>query len=161
MPEDLYTELAHIQGLELGPALERLDNRRDIYEKSLRILLDNLPGLLARLPAELEAGDIRGFAVDLHGLKGSLYSIGAQAAGNHALELEKHAGDDTAFCAEQLRELTGEVQGLSDALGVCLKERGTAAIFTAPSARVLVVDDMPSNIVVVEGLIAPCQMKVD
>jgi signal transduction histidine kinase/CheY-like chemotaxis protein len=32
--------------------------------------------------------------------------------------------------------------------------------FTAPDARVLVVDDMPSNLIVVEGLLAPYEMQV-
>ncbi|MDR1084450.1 MAG: response regulator [Deltaproteobacteria bacterium] len=33
--------------------------------------------------------------------------------------------------------------------------------FTAPSARVLIVDDLPTNLTVTEGLLAPFQMKID
>jgi CheY-like chemotaxis protein len=37
----------------------------------------------------------------------------------------------------------------------------TGAFFTAPNARVLVVDDIATNGRVVEGLMAPCKMRVD
>ncbi|MDR1050821.1 MAG: response regulator [Deltaproteobacteria bacterium] len=55
-----------------------------------------------------------------------------------------------AFFLNDLADET-EVQGLAS----------VGASFTAPSARVLVVDDLPTNLAVAEGLLAPYCMTVD
>ncbi|GHV41704.1 hypothetical protein AGMMS49546_18190 [Spirochaetia bacterium] len=54
------------------------------------------------------------------------------------------------------RLLNGEIDSSG---GVELKK--VAIRFTAPKARILLVDDVPTNLVVSEGLLAPYQTKVD
>jgi signal transduction histidine kinase/CheY-like chemotaxis protein len=42
-----------------------------------------------------------------------------------------------------------------------LAAKKTAAMFTAPDVRILIVDDIPTNLVVAEGLLAPYKMQID
>ena len=72
-----------------------------------------LPEVRRRLAAFLEAGDMQGFAVDVHGLKGSLASVGAMEASGLAQRLEAAAKEgDAAFCRRHFPALDERVENL-------------------------------------------------
>jgi signal transduction histidine kinase/CheY-like chemotaxis protein/HPt (histidine-containing phosphotransfer) domain-containing protein len=53
------------------------------------------------------------------------------------------------------------LNGLSDQLSYSTNKNFTAARFSAPNARILIVDDIGTNLKVAEGLMLPYKMKID
>ena len=77
------------------------------------------------------------------------------------------AKPDENIPAQDIPVLAAPAYAVSIA-GVLNRERPTGGMdmefvnfFTAPEARVLLVDDMPTNLVVAKGLLAPYEMEVD
>ncbi len=111
--------------LELG--LSRVGGQQAVFEKSVRIFHRRLPETLDKLEVFLAGGDIGDFAIEVHGLKGSLNNIGATALADDAYALELRAKDgDTAFCAENLPALSQKLAALEAALAPVLAEDADA-----------------------------------
>jgi len=92
--------LRGLDGLNVDAAIKATGGFEDVYESSVRLFIRLLPETLLRMDGYLET-DMAAFAIDVHGLKGSLYSIGAAALGNRAARIEEAAkSGDTAHCEE-------------------------------------------------------------
>jgi HAMP domain-containing protein len=105
-PEPEADELPVIQAARNIPELD--------VDRGLSLIrgMENQYGKLLRISAKVFAEGIRtlreqcpsdlpGFAIGIHGMKGALYNIGAQALGDAAKELEFAAkGGDAGFCQE-------------------------------------------------------------
>jgi signal transduction histidine kinase/DNA-binding NarL/FixJ family response regulator/HPt (histidine-containing phosphotransfer) domain-containing protein len=95
-----YTEVieqaSKIVGLDVTVGLNNIAYKQDVYEKSLSILNSKIPEAAKQMPALLEKGNIKGFTIQIHGMKSSLASVGALDLSKLALKLEKagNTGDE-------------------------------------------------------------------
>ncbi len=119
----LIGRIEKIPGLEVQSALDRMGGMHDAYAKTLGIFVRRLPETLRRLTSFLADGDSKGFAIEVHGLKGSLRSIGAAPLGDAAEELEFAAKENnTALCEEGLPDFIPAVQALGEKLAAAIAE---------------------------------------
>ncbi|MCL2093417.1 MAG: ATP-binding protein [Treponema sp.] len=95
----VLSKLEQIPGLSVSTGLERVSGQRDLYEKSLKLLIKEIDKSLHNLSRFLAAQDMRNFEIEVHGMKGSLASIGAQKLSEEAEALEK---GDMDFCSAAL-----------------------------------------------------------
>ncbi len=115
----LLEKVNEIAAVDVPLGLSRIGGLQEAYEKSLRILARRLPESRERLEAFLQAEDLKGFGIEVHGLKGSLNNIGAGALAAEAEELELCAQkQDMEFCRENFPTL---------AAGITLLQRQLAA----------------------------------
>jgi CheY-like chemotaxis protein len=85
-------------GVDARAGLRNLGGSLENYKRALRAYLEDADEKLAQLPAALAKGDLRSYAVGVHGLKSASASIGAMGLSAAAAELEAAAGrDDAAF----------------------------------------------------------------
>ena len=103
----------------MSAGLDLVDGRRDVYEKTLKLMIKEIERYDKVLNDLLAAGDMRGFCIEVHGVKGSLANIGAVELAAMARELESASDKaDADFCALNLPPL---LEGLGD-LSLNLKE---------------------------------------
>ncbi|MDR0499620.1 MAG: hypothetical protein LBG97_00015 [Coriobacteriales bacterium] len=103
-----------IDGFNIADALARLNNNTDIFMRIIRSFVKNMPSLLTQiaLPSKENLAD---YAIKVHGAKGSLYGIGAQAAGDAAKELEMAAkADDLTMVLAKNEDFIASVNRLLD-----------------------------------------------
>ena len=97
--------------------LARLVGDRAIAGEVLRMFLEDTPRQIAKVEADLASADPRTLARDLHTLKGSSATIGAEALRAKALELETALGvEGIDAVAAGLPSLVGEFERLRTVL---------------------------------------------
>jgi CheY-like chemotaxis protein/anti-sigma regulatory factor (Ser/Thr protein kinase) len=120
-----------IEGVNIGKALGRFSGDEAVFIDVLRSYSAGTRGLLAKLDEYLAAERLADYAIAVHGIKGSSYSIFAQEAGTMAEALETAAKAEAfatvrnghgAFKERALALL----QGIDAALGKIADERPTA-----------------------------------
>ena len=79
-----------IQGVDFADSLNRFSQNAEVYLRVLKAFTANAPELLERLAGVTEQ-TVSDYQVGIHGLKGSLYSVGATGLGDAARELEAAA----------------------------------------------------------------------
>ncbi|MDR0497365.1 MAG: Hpt domain-containing protein, partial [Treponema sp.] len=100
---ETWKKIERIEGLQTETGLERFLGQRDSYEKTLKLLIKEIEKCDKNLNEFLSADDMHNFAVDVHGMKGSLANIGAMEISELAKELEFAAKDsNTGFCASNM-----------------------------------------------------------
>jgi len=82
--------LREIDGLDLDAALETMGGMEDVYEKSVRLFARLAPETVEKMDGFIDT-DLGAFAVEIHGVKGSLNNIGALTLGGKAAEIEAAA----------------------------------------------------------------------
>jgi CheY-like chemotaxis protein/HPt (histidine-containing phosphotransfer) domain-containing protein len=115
---ELWKRLEYIEGLDLSIGLGRVDGQKDVYEKSLTYMIQEIEKGDKNLNAFLAANDMQQFCIAAHGMKGSLANIGAMELSSKAFALEKASKQtDNDFCAanlpsflEELNELCGKLK---------------------------------------------------
>ncbi len=113
----LLESVGRIEGMNVRLGLKRIGGLQDAYEDTLRILTRRLTEVMERLTAFLEGEDLPAFAVEVHGLKGSLGNIGAEKLAARAQELELLAKDgDMAACKQGLPGFLKDVDALENGL---------------------------------------------
>ncbi len=113
----LLARTALIEGVDVGLGLERIGGLQDVYATSLNILTRRLPEVISKLTRFLQHSDLKGFAIEVHGLKGSLNNIGASSLAARAAELEGSSkGEDLLFCQERLPGLIAALASLHQQL---------------------------------------------
>ncbi len=123
----LFRRLRQIQGMDLDSALKCLSGMEELYGNSLALLVRRLPESLTRLENFLANGDLKSFAIEVHGLKGSLRTIGAMALGDASEEFEQAAKDrQLDFCAENLPDYLAAVRALREKLAAAMEEPAPA-----------------------------------
>ena len=134
--------LAAVQEINLNVGLENIGYDEDMYLQSLRLLVQKLPTSLQLMPDQLAAEKIHDFQIHIHGLKGSLASIGANALseGAKALELSASA-NDVEHCRADLPAMLTALSifshALSDALAAinASSEPEAPDVVSAPAVR--------------------------
>jgi CheY-like chemotaxis protein len=122
-----------VPDIDVPLAFERIGGSSEALEQTLEVLLRRIPELSLRLKSFLSASDIRAFATEVHGVKGSMNNIGATKIAQLAEGLETLArNNDSTGCEENLPELLYRMSALMAALTPVLAEREAAAPPGAP-----------------------------
>jgi signal transduction histidine kinase/CheY-like chemotaxis protein/HAMP domain-containing protein/HPt (histidine-containing phosphotransfer) domain-containing protein len=115
--DEFWEKLDHIEGLDLSLGLSRVDDQKDIYEKSLKYMIQEIEKYEKNLNAFLAANNMHQFGIAVHGVKGSLANIGAMELSSKAFALEKASDKtDSDFCAVNLPPFLEELNELGDKL---------------------------------------------
>jgi HPt (histidine-containing phosphotransfer) domain-containing protein len=95
----LISALDKIEGLNTAAALETMGGLTEVYEKTVRMFARLTPETIEKMNGELAASDMKAYAIDIHGMKGSLRNIGSFDLGDIAYKLEMTAkSGDEAYC---------------------------------------------------------------
>jgi CheY-like chemotaxis protein len=116
----------HVPDIDVPLAFKRIGGSSEALEQTLEVLLRRIPEMCRRLEDYLFAGDIKAFAIEIHGLKGSMYNIGAIEIGRLAESLEARAkNNDAAECKKKLPELEDRMAALERRLRTAMTEQET------------------------------------
>ncbi|MCL1814438.1 MAG: hypothetical protein FWG27_01250 [Treponema sp.] len=103
MPEntDTFLEKAKtIQNLNVERGILLIGDEKEKYTELLKVTIKTISDVIIKL-RRFHTGDLHAFAIEIHGIKGSLYSIGNEALGDEARQLEFAAkSDDAEYCKE-------------------------------------------------------------
>ncbi|MDR0312558.1 MAG: response regulator [Treponema sp.] len=100
---DFWKKIERIDGLSVQTGLERVAGQREVYKRSLKLMITEIENSAKTMKDYLAADDMRNFSIAVHSMKSSLANIGASELSNMALELESAATkEDSAFCAIKL-----------------------------------------------------------
>jgi len=93
-------ENSNIEGLDLEAGVARFGGNPKLYAKIIKTFIDNILPHLDKLSGLTEEG-LEDYAIEVHGVKGSLYGISANKEGDAAKDLEIAAkgGDYDAVLA--------------------------------------------------------------
>jgi HPt (histidine-containing phosphotransfer) domain-containing protein len=109
--EAFWEAIYQINGLNVSDGLDRLRGERSVYEKTLRLLVQENEKSVKKLIKFLSDNDMENFRIEVHGLKGTLDNVGVTQLSKKAYELEIASGKtDVEFCGKKLPEL---IEGLS------------------------------------------------
>ena len=122
-PGSVADALKLIPGLEVDSALQRLGNNIKVYVKTLAVFVKTAGSSVDNLRGMLGSGDVAGYGVLVHGMKGALLNIGANELGERAKDLEFHAKDgDVIFITEHNEPLCVGILELEEALRPLLEQ---------------------------------------
>jgi len=100
---EFWEKVGQIYGLSLSEGLDRVEGQRDVYQQTLKLMIKEIEKCDQNLNGFLAVGDMRGFCIEVHGMKGSLSNMGATELSEKARELEVASGrDDISFCISNL-----------------------------------------------------------
>jgi PAS domain S-box-containing protein len=110
-----------IKGLDVAAALAVLGGMYEVYEDTVRLSARLMPSTIKKMDEYLKAGNLKAFAIEVHGLKGVTRSIGAAEIAAVAGRLEISAlNNGKEYCEETyplLRETVIEfINNLNTAL---------------------------------------------
>jgi len=112
-----WDRVGRIEGLCLSTGLERVEGQQDVYEKMLRLMIPEIEKSNKNLQEFLFLRDMRGFSIEVHGIKGSLATIGAPELAEKAHDLEIAADRlDIAFCESGLSDFLAKLNTLHQEL---------------------------------------------
>ena len=113
----LWKTLEQIKEISLAIGLERVDGQRRIFEKTLKLMMQEIEKSDKNLNAFLASGDMDNFRIEVHGMKGSLATIGATELAEKASELETaSARKNAAFCYANLPAFLDELRHMNKQL---------------------------------------------
>jgi signal transduction histidine kinase/CheY-like chemotaxis protein/HPt (histidine-containing phosphotransfer) domain-containing protein/HAMP domain-containing protein len=167
-----------LDGIDIKGALERYNGDEEILTGILRSYASNTRAILKELNTFLSAERLEDYTIAVHGVKGTSYSILAQEVGTMAEELENasKAGDmekvksihpsfqdSTEKLLDELDQLLLKMDTAKNApvLDQATRPERRRFDFTAPEAKILIVDDNETNLIVALGLLKPLLMKMD
>jgi HPt (histidine-containing phosphotransfer) domain-containing protein/HAMP domain-containing protein len=116
----VVASLVGVEGLSVEAALETMGDLEDVYERAIRLFIRLAPESAAKMDGYLN-DDIKAFAIEIHGMKGSLNNIGAAGLAARAAGIEDKAkSGDAAYCVAEyprFRELMLDLRDrIADAL---------------------------------------------
>jgi|GEM_PF-797784 len=112
--------------IDLYTGLDNIGYDEEMYIKSLILLSKKIPESLAQMYDMLEQGSIKDFQVSIHGMKGSLLSIGVAELAESALSLERaSASGDSAYCVANLPAFAKELERFDEMLRAALSDAPT------------------------------------
>lgn len=114
---EFWSKIEQIKEISLSTGLERVCGQLNVYEKTLKLMLQEIEKLKKNLNEFLAVNDMNNFRIEVHGIKGSLANIGAMELSTQAHDLEV-ASDrgNTTFCAAMLPLLLEGLTNLSEKL---------------------------------------------
>ncbi|MCL2163889.1 MAG: PAS domain-containing protein [Oscillospiraceae bacterium] len=101
--EEFWNRIDQIEALSVSTGLSRIDGHRDVYETTLRLMMQEIEESTENLNAFLEADDMKNFHIEAHGIKGTLANIGAMGLSSDAYGLEVASNKpDRDYCVSNL-----------------------------------------------------------
>jgi len=130
---EFWDRIEHIGEISVVTGLSRVEGQRDVYKKTLQLMMSDIDKSELNLKAFLAAQDMHNFRIEVHGIKGSLSNMGAMELSAKAFEMETASGKgDVAFCAVNLPTLLEGLQRLKaklqDAFSAILPASGPIVI---------------------------------
>jgi len=138
--EKFWEKIGRIEGLSLLTGLERVDGQRDLYEKSLKLMIREIEYCDIKLKEFLKLEDMRNFCIAAHSLKSSLANIGVMELAEKAKELEIASDrSDVDFCNSNLPDFLEMINNLR----VLLKEAFSVIIQDESAAEIDIPPELP------------------
>ena len=110
--QEFWEQIEQIEGLSVKEGVSRVDGLREVYEKTLKLMTNEIKKSSVNLNRFLSADDMDNFRIEVHGMKGSLANIGALELAAKAYALETASGKmDKDFCVENLPTF---IEGIND-----------------------------------------------
>jgi signal transduction histidine kinase/DNA-binding response OmpR family regulator/HPt (histidine-containing phosphotransfer) domain-containing protein len=163
--------LPTVYGIDIVEALERFGGDRDTLMDVFSSYVTNTPPLLSQLRASVDTKNYADYATIVHGLKGASYSISANEVGKLAELLEGAAKsgdiDGVSVLHTTLETLTEtllhNINTLLNNIGTVIAPISTKNYhyFTAPNAKILLVEDNETSRKSVIGQLKPLKMHID
>jgi signal transduction histidine kinase/DNA-binding NarL/FixJ family response regulator/HAMP domain-containing protein/HPt (histidine-containing phosphotransfer) domain-containing protein len=114
---EFWEGLKQIEGLDTSLGLSRVEGQKDVYEKSLKYMVQEIEKSDKNLYVFLAANNMQQFRIVAHGMKGALANIGAMELSSKALALEKASSTmDNNFCAANLPSFLDGIKSLNNKL---------------------------------------------
>ncbi len=114
---DILKKVKLIKGIDLEYALSLMGNNQKIYENALAFFLKQYENTRKKLVQHLESLDSKAFAVEIHGAKGYLRTLGAIKLSDEAKNMEMAAKQgDIGFCLEHFDSFLRGYQKMNDDL---------------------------------------------
>jgi HPt (histidine-containing phosphotransfer) domain-containing protein len=130
---------AGIDGIDLEKVAKRFNGDASLFIEVLRAYAKHTPPILESLRSP-SAESLRGYAIAVHGVKGSSYGIGADSVGGLAAELEAAAkAGDLALVLAKNGAFLSAAEDLLRGISTILEgfERGHEGTLTAPDRALL------------------------
>ncbi|MCL2154723.1 MAG: ATP-binding protein [Leptospirales bacterium] len=111
--KEFWKKIEQIEELYLATGLNRVDGQKNVYEKTLELLIDEIEKCIKNLNEFLTANDMKNFCIEVHSMKGALANIGAMDLSAKARELEIASDqEDVAFCSVNLIDFNERLDDL-------------------------------------------------
>ena len=121
---EIPRELVGIAELNCGAALKNLDGNTGIYMNLLRRFSEETDDYEKSLEECLENADMKNYRIIIHGIKNTLYDIGAKTCGDLAYKLEKASAEgDGDFCREKNGAFFENIQWISNRIALALPDK--------------------------------------
>ncbi|MDR0470089.1 MAG: response regulator, partial [Peptococcaceae bacterium] len=112
--KDFWEKIAQIEEISLAIGMDRIDGQKDIYKKSLQLMIGDIGKSDKNLRRFLAEEDMHNFRIEVHSVKSSLANLGAMELSTKAFELETASSRlDVGFCTANLPSLLDELEALS------------------------------------------------
>ena len=112
--KEFWTKIEQIEGLSMSIGLGRVEGDRDLYEKTLKLMIYEIEKSDKNLMEFLSANDMGNFCIEVHGIKGSLANIGAMNLSEKAYDLEMASNkNDIEYCVLNLPALLESLKNLN------------------------------------------------
>ncbi|MDR0709842.1 MAG: HAMP domain-containing protein [Spirochaetaceae bacterium] len=113
-----------IEGLDVDKGLFLSGGVEEQYVDLLRISVKVFDERIKKMRSLLRDKRLSDFAIEIHGIKGALYAIGADSLGNKAKELEFAAKEgNAAFCADTYPVFEEKLTAFNRLLAAIIKSR--------------------------------------
>jgi CheY-like chemotaxis protein len=114
---EFWRKVNQIEGLSISIGLDRIEGERELFKKTLKLMLYEIEKSDKNLREFLAAGDMGNFSIEVHGIKGSLANIGAMELAETAYALETASGKkDKDYCVSNLPDFLEKLSGLGQKL---------------------------------------------
>jgi len=111
--EEFIEKAKAIQGLDVDKGILLIGGEREQYTGLVRVTIRVIGECIKKM-RELYIEDLPAFAIEVHGIKSALYSIGAETLGDEARQLEFAAkSDDSGFCTQNYPGFEEKLRTLS------------------------------------------------
>jgi signal transduction histidine kinase/DNA-binding NarL/FixJ family response regulator/HPt (histidine-containing phosphotransfer) domain-containing protein len=112
--KDFWSDIERIEEFSVSIGLNIVGGQRDVYEKTLKLMISEIEKSYKNLNEFLLINDMNSFRVEVHGIKGSLANIGAVELTAKAFDLEVASNKmDLGFCISNLPIFLKEIHNLS------------------------------------------------
>ena len=109
-----WKKIEQIEGLSLSMGLSRVEGQQDVYEKTLKLMIEEIEKCIKNLNDFLTAEDMQNFCIEVHSIKSALANTGVMELSDKARELETASEQgDIAFCASNLQDFTERLESLN------------------------------------------------
>jgi CheY-like chemotaxis protein len=122
--DEFFDMLSQVTEINIETGLQRLNDNKDMYKKSLLLFHEKLMANNERMTYFFNNGDYKNFSITVHAVKSMLASVGAENLSNEALQLEKASkGDDIDYCTQHFPSFSGKLNTLHEQLLIVFPDK--------------------------------------